>query len=207
MAANDRRRNNATMFDTDAKLIRIDNCASYSISNDPADFATKLKPVKRRLKGLGGMISEIQTGTIRWEIQDDDGMRHTIKLPNSLYVKSSPSKLLSPQHWAQSANDNYPKQQGTWCATYQDKVVLHWNQRRSKKTIRLDPSTSSVATLHTAPGYRNFEAFCAECEGGAREMGKRSGSRRKTDRRAFPQPRMKSHNSRNKKASNAHDHV
>ena len=75
MAANDRRRSKATMFDTDAKLIRVDNCASYSISNDPADFTTKLRPVKRKLKGLGGTINEIQTGTIRWEIQDDDGVR------------------------------------------------------------------------------------------------------------------------------------
>ena len=165
MKASNRRQAKVSLFDSDAKMIRVDNCASYCISNDVGDFITDLRPIKRKLKGLGGMITDIQTGTIRWKIQDDQGEIHVIDIPGSLYVKDSPSRLLSPQHWAQSAKDNFPKQNGTWCATYHDRVVLHWKQRSSQRTISLNPESSNVAALYTAPGYSKFEAFCAECEG------------------------------------------
>jgi hypothetical protein len=39
-------------YNTDSKLIRINNCASYSISLDKNDFITPLKPVKQKVKGL-----------------------------------------------------------------------------------------------------------------------------------------------------------
>ena len=83
-------------YDTDSKLIRIDNCASYSISFDKNDFITPLKPVRQKVKGLGGVLDGLQTGTIEWTIEDDEGMPYVIKLPGSLYVPNSPSRLLSP---------------------------------------------------------------------------------------------------------------
>ena len=169
MVAKDKGRAQITRFDSDSKMIRVDNCASYCISNDKADFITELKPIRRKLKGLGGTLAGIQTGTIRWRVQDDLGAIHEIELPNSLYVPESPSKLLSPQHWAQTAKDHRPLQHGTWCATYHDRVVLHWNQRTAQRTIALNQGSSNVAALYTAPGYENFKAFCGECEGdGAR---------------------------------------
>ena len=175
MKASNRRQAKVSLFDSDAKMIRVDNCASYCISNDVGDFITDLRPIKRKLKGLGGMITDIQTGTIRWKIQDDQGEIHVIDIPGSLYVKDSPSRLLSPQHWAQSAKDNFPKQNGTWCATYHDRVVLHWKQRSSQRTISLNPESSNVAALYTAPGYSKFEAFCAECEGRGGEKADMAG--------------------------------
>ena len=51
-------------YDTDSKLIRIDNCASYSISFDKSDFVTPLNPVRQQIKGLGGVLQNLQTGTI-----------------------------------------------------------------------------------------------------------------------------------------------
>jgi hypothetical protein len=95
------------MFDTDVKAIRIENCASYCISNDTRDFITPLKNVNKKLKGLGGTSSEIYSGTIKWSIEDD------IVIPNGLFVKESPSKLLSSQHWAQTAQDFKPLPRGT----------------------------------------------------------------------------------------------
>jgi hypothetical protein len=89
-------------FDADLKRIRINNCASYSISNDVSDL----------VRGIGGSINDVKTGTIRWNIEDDQGQGHGIVLPGSLYIPSSPSKLLSPQHWAQVAQDHVPKQMG-----------------------------------------------------------------------------------------------
>jgi hypothetical protein len=95
MKAKQTHQDEVVMFDTDAKAIRIDNCASYCISNDKRDFITPLKKVNKKLKGLGGTLSEIYSGTIKWSIEDDDGVSHDIVIPNGLYVKESPSELLS----------------------------------------------------------------------------------------------------------------
>jgi hypothetical protein len=61
-------------YDTDSKLIRIDNCASYSIAFDKNHFITPLKPVRQKVKGLGGVLEGLQTETIEWMIEDDEGM-------------------------------------------------------------------------------------------------------------------------------------
>jgi hypothetical protein len=37
-------------YNTDSKLIQINNCASYSISFDKNDFINPLKPVKQKVK-------------------------------------------------------------------------------------------------------------------------------------------------------------
>ena len=152
-------------FDSDSKRIRIDNCASFCISNDPTDFITTLKPVKKKLKGLGGTLTKVQSGTIQWDIEDDLGQSHRIIIPNSLYVPDSPSRLLSPQHWAQESRDIKPNPRGTWCATYRDKVVLYWGQRKFTRTIAIDRESSNVATFYTASKYAKYIGFCAECEG------------------------------------------
>ena len=81
MSANNRRTGNTSRFDTDSKIIRVDNCASYCISNDLTDFVTELVPIKRKLKGSGGTVTDIQSGTIRWSIQDDLGVIHNIEIP------------------------------------------------------------------------------------------------------------------------------
>jgi hypothetical protein len=162
MKAKQTHQDEVVMFDTDAKAISIDNCASFGISNDKRDFITPLKKVNKKLKGLGGTLSEIYSGTIEWSIEDDDGVLHDIVIPNGLYVKESPSKLLSPQHWAQTAQDFKPR--GTWCSTYHDCIQLHWNQRRLAKTVKLDVGGANIATMHTAPSYKAFHTFCTRCE-------------------------------------------
>ncbi|KAI2489524.1 hypothetical protein MHU86_25055 [Fragilaria crotonensis] len=138
MKARQAHQDEAASFDTDSKAIRIDNCASYCISNDKKDFITPLKRVNKKLKGLGGTLTEIYSGTIKWSIEDDTGVPHDIVIPHGLYVKDSPSKLLSPQHWAQTAQDFKPLPRGTWCATYHDSIQLHWAQRQHTKTVRLN---------------------------------------------------------------------
>ncbi len=61
-------------YDTDSKLIRINNCASYSISFNKNDFITPLKPGSLKVKGLGGVLDGFQTGTIDWMVEDEEGM-------------------------------------------------------------------------------------------------------------------------------------
>lgn len=164
MKARQAHQDEAARFDTDSKAIRIDNCASYCISNDKRDFITPLKRINKKLKGLGGTLTEVYSGTIKWSIEDDTGVPHDIVIPNGLYVKDSPSKLLSPQHWAQTAQDFKPLPRGTWCATYHDSIQLHWAQRQHTKTVKLNKESGNIATMYTAPSYKAFSTFCNMCE-------------------------------------------
>ena len=61
--------NQWTRFDSDSKKIRIDNCASYSISHDLEDFVKPPKAIDKRIKGIGGTLSNVKQGTIRWFIE------------------------------------------------------------------------------------------------------------------------------------------
>jgi hypothetical protein len=110
----------------------------------------------QKVQGIGGKVGEIMGGTIRWYIEDDDGVTHAIEIPNGIYLPTAPSRLLSPQHWAQEARDNKPDKDGTWCATYQDAVILWWGQRKFRRTIKIDRHGSNVATIRTAPGYKGL---------------------------------------------------
>ena len=151
-------------FDTDSTKILIDNCASASITNDPRDCATPPVQVNRIIRGIGGDIrtDRIYRTTIKWTIEDDDGAPHTILLPRSYYLPESPAKLLSPQHWAQVANDHSPAPRGTYCYTYDDAIELVWAQRRHRRTIPLEVRGSNVGSIHTAPGFSAYCAFCSD---------------------------------------------
>lgn len=96
-------RENEVVFDTDSSPIGIDNRCTGCISHRIEDFVVPLVSTDRTIKGYGGMqMSGIQIGTIEWSWLDDDGARHTFKIPNSFFVPKGGLRLLSPQHWAQS---------------------------------------------------------------------------------------------------------
>jgi hypothetical protein len=141
-------------YDTDSKVIQINNCASYSISFNKNDFITPLKPVRQKVKGHGGVLDGLQTGTIEWTINNDEGMPYVIKLPGSLFVPNSPSRLLSPQHWTQTASGDQP-----WCETYHNEVRQLWNGGQRKKTAKVAKQTGNVASIYTAPGFQAYHTF------------------------------------------------
>jgi hypothetical protein len=126
------------------------------------DFITPLVPISKKVKGIGGTIKGIMQGTMRLTIEDDKGVPHNIIVPDSYYVPDCPSRLLSPQHWAQKAKDNHPKPHGTWCATYDDEIVLEWHQRQYRRTIKLDQKGTNTGWIFTAPGFKGYHAFSAE---------------------------------------------
>jgi Reverse transcriptase (RNA-dependent DNA polymerase)/GAG-pre-integrase domain len=151
-------------FDTDSFAIKIDNCCTRSMSHCKRDFIPgSLRPVRNlAVKGYGGSSTNItHQGTISWTIQDDTGTSQTLNIPNSFYVPSATIRLLSPQHMAQQMREHYPNKRGTWCATYDDSISLHWNQRKHTKTVKLDPKSSNVGTIWSVPGYHAHNRFCA----------------------------------------------
>jgi hypothetical protein len=134
---------NTIRFDTDSIPVKVDNCCTKTMSGFESDFikGTMKVLVGVNVYGFADSKSQItHTGTIRWRTTDDERIEHDICVPNSYYVPGRNARLLSPQHWAQEVNDNYPSIDGTWCANFHDRVVLAWHQRTYKKTILLDKS-------------------------------------------------------------------
>jgi hypothetical protein len=112
-------------FDSDLVTLRVDNCFTACITNSLADIVGTPVPIAARTEGFtGGEALVTAKCTVKWKIEDDHGRTHTIVIPNSLYSKNAPFRLLSPQHWAQQANDHQPKREGMWCGTLSDRVEL-----------------------------------------------------------------------------------
>jgi hypothetical protein len=102
-------------FDTDSFMIKVDNCCTCCISPDIGDFVGPVETVTdKAVQSFNGQMTKVKhKGTIRWTINDDQGIAREIIIPNSYHIPESPHQMLSPQHWAQQANDNFPDPRGT----------------------------------------------------------------------------------------------
>ena len=105
----------------------------------------------------------VAKGTIKWKIEDDLGQEHTLLIPNSYYAPGAPGRLLSRQCWAQTSRDNTGTTKGTWQATYDDCMALHWNGNSSHRSVPLDTATN-VAAIRSAPSNKAFLCFQALSE-------------------------------------------
>lgn len=154
-------------FDTDSFPVRIDNCASRTMTFSKDDFVQgTLKPIRPiRVKGFGATTSQTivtHEGTVSWTILDDEGVPHDVRIPNSLLTPGSGERLLSPQHWAQTANDRAADgQPGTYCITTHNEVRLYWNQSKHVRTVPIDPASNNVATVWVQNGFRHSLAFAS----------------------------------------------
>ena len=159
--------NNQAQFDSDSVPIRIDNCCSRTISCSMKDFDTStLTPTSNQyIKGFGHTNTEItHTGTIIWKVRDDMGYIKTINIPHSLYVPTGETRLLLPQHWAQETITDNPNDKDVWCATFQNRVVLHWDKGTTTKTIPINKDQSNTAIMWTIAGTSNYESFYNEVQ-------------------------------------------
>jgi hypothetical protein len=142
-------------LDSDSHTLIIDNGCSASITNSMEDFISPPWRVRANIGGYSGSTSATHVGRVRWKIEDDLGHTHNILLPNTYYSPHGKHRLLCPQHWAQTAKDNTPHPNGTWCATYADYVVLYWNKQQYRRTVKLLPHTN-VGVIRTAPGFQQY---------------------------------------------------
>jgi hypothetical protein len=99
-------------------------------------------------------------GRIKWRIEDDDGVIHTIKLKDSLYVPAFMHCLLCSQHWSQVSDNHFPQQDRTWQASFIDMMVLYWDQHQYKKTIPWSPQTNTGQFM-SAPGATDYWVYAA----------------------------------------------
>jgi hypothetical protein len=150
-------------FDSDSNPLHIDNCCSYSITISMDHFISSPRRIKSPVQGIGGSLEATHVGTVKWHIADDEGRVHAITLPGTYLVVNSPARLLSPQHWAQTAKDHFPHDEGTCCITNSKEVKLYWGQRKFTRTAPLQRS-SNVGVITTAGGIKKFTAFCSQVQ-------------------------------------------
>ena len=147
-------------FDSDAQTLMLDDGASASFTNDVNDFIEPPKRVNKNVKGIKGHAQAAHWGTLKWNIEDDHGLVHVMVITGAYLIPETTTRILSPQHLAQQANDHYPTTEGTGALTTSKNITLFWEQRRFTKTVSLDPKTNMGLTT-TASGTRSFHAFCA----------------------------------------------
>ena len=155
-----RRAYRQVVMDSDSLSIAIDNHASACLSPSTHDFEGEITMINQQITGIASGLTAVGRGTLKWKWQDNEGHTTTFRIPNSLYVPKSPMRILSPQHWVQGLNDNFPQRRDTWCATYDDGCDLFWAQNSRQLTVGYN-ARSNVPIIHTAPNTKKYRAFAA----------------------------------------------
>ena len=147
-------------FDSDLQALMLGDCASACITNDKDDFIEPPKRVDYKVNSIKGHAKATHRGTIKWHVKDDNGLVNVMVIKGAYLIPDAATRILSPQHLAQQAEDHYLKEEGTGALTTGKNITLFWSQRHFAKTVPLDPSTN-VGLTTTASGARSFCAFCA----------------------------------------------
>ena len=142
-------------FDSDSQMLMLDDGASACIMNNINDFTESPKRVDRKVKGIKGHARATHRGTVKWYIEDDHGLVHVMIITGAYLIPEATTRILSPQHLAQQANNHYLTAEGTGALTTSKNITLFWAQRRFTKTVPLDPNTN-VGLTTAAPGARDF---------------------------------------------------
>ena len=150
----------AIPFDMDSQMIGVDNRCSACITHVREDMPGELVPCHRSIKGFGGArVWEVWHGTIKWCIEHDAGVRHTLIIPNSYYVPQAKVRLLSQQQWAQACT-GVDKNGGAGTMTTATTCTLFWNNKSAFRTIPIDVKGNNVATFYMVMGYQRFHDYC-----------------------------------------------
>jgi hypothetical protein len=156
-SAMDKERRLRMEFDTDSFDTLIDNCCSHTLTNDINDYVEP--PVKStvRVRGYNGSTNSTMVGTVKWKIKDDKGKVHSFILPNTYYSPSVETRLLSPQHWAQTRK----KGRDSYCITYHDAIIMRWNKDKYQITASLDNRKHrNVGVVGSASGITQYLTSC-----------------------------------------------
>ena len=127
----------ARQFDSDSHDLMLDDGASACITNSKEDFVEPPKRVDRKVIGIKGHADATHRVTIKWYLEDDAGLVHVLLIQGAYLIPDAATRILSPQHLAQQANDHYPKEEGTESLTTSKNITLFWSQRCFTKQSRL----------------------------------------------------------------------
>jgi hypothetical protein len=133
-------------FDTDLFAVGVDNHASRCMGNNKRLFKNLiLARTAQSVRGISKGLEIEGKGTLVLDVNDNTGKPHCIKIPNSLYLPGLRMCLLSPQHWAQEAGDNYSLPNGTRMENNAHNCILLWGQGMYSKN---DPVQRRDQHLH-----------------------------------------------------------
>ena len=133
--------NTGSQFDLQSIFFVLDTGSSDHLCRTKSLFHGSIKPLKGvKLQGVGGQIEAKGYGTIKFDLNDDEGVRHTFMVHNVLYVPDAPMNLLSPQKWIAGMTDAERLARGAMTITMDDVSILLWDKRRFMKTIHHRPS-------------------------------------------------------------------
>ena len=142
---------NNVCFNSDSFAIGVDNHASRCMGNDKRLFENLvLARMAQRVGGISKGLAIKGKGTLVLTINNDNDKPHKLRIPNSLYLPGLRMCLLSPQHWAQEAGDNYPLPNGTRMENTANNCKLLWGQGMFLKTIPFDDGIHT-SIFYTSP--------------------------------------------------------
>jgi len=127
------------------------------LTNDIKDYIEP--PVKStvRVRGYNGSTNSTMVGTVKWKIKDDKGKVHNFILPNTYYSPSVETRLLTPQHRAQTRK----KGRDSYCITYHDALIMRWNKDKYQITAPLDNRKHrNVGVVRSAAGIPKYLTAC-----------------------------------------------
>ena len=82
---------------------------------------------KSKNKYSGRKNSGYYNGLLMWEVDNNNGYKHSIKMKNSLWPTLT-IYLLCPQHWSKQEDEKFPTKLGTWCIGCEDNLVPSGNK-------------------------------------------------------------------------------
>ncbi len=151
----------AVCFDTNSFTIGIDTLCSVTMGEYPDQFDDLvLSKSPNVVQGIEGGLAIEGTGTFKFNIEDNGGRTHLIQIPNSKLVPGLKYALLSPQHWAQEAQDHHPMPQGTRVESNGEHCVLIWGQSKFRRSVRHNQGTNTP-TFQSASSAGTYRAFVA----------------------------------------------
>ena len=154
-----------TKFDTDSFTVGIDNHATACISNNKRHFISMQEWKGSELKGVG-TTPILGIGTVRWNISDNAGQKHTLDIPGSLYVPTMSKCLLSPQHVATDCDTCDTGTTGCYTGATTTTFTFGPNGEHSL-TVQHNPSTR-VPEIKATPSCKTFHAYAANIDQKAR---------------------------------------
>ena len=86
----------ATTFNSDSMPIMVDDGASACITNTMEDFVGKTQCINQKVNGIAGNAQATCQGMVHWQIEDDDGVQHTLKIKGCYYIETIPTRSSLP---------------------------------------------------------------------------------------------------------------
>jgi hypothetical protein len=148
-------------FDTDSFLIGVDSFASVTMAMRPEQFENLILNAGQSVQGIEGGLAIKGHGTFIFNIEDNEGTVHHIKIPDSMYVPDLKFCLLSPQHWAKKAHDSA---RGTRMETDTDGVILIWGHGGYRRTIPHSRNTNTPVFCTAPTTTSTYRAFSAHVQ-------------------------------------------